>query len=74
MEKMVFAISIPSVKYTEVADLFGITSGEDTDKFVDTGLTPLQAELIDAAWIAEFPVVIGWRVTKHIKLVRPVYW
>jgi flavin reductase (DIM6/NTAB) family NADH-FMN oxidoreductase RutF len=68
MEKMAFTISIPSINYTAEADFFGITSGEDTDKFAVTGLTPLPAEFIDAPCIAEFPVIIECRVAKHIKI------
>ena len=68
MEKMVFTISIPSVKYLAEADFFGITSGQDTDKFAVTGLTPLRAEYIDAPSVAEFPVVLECRVSKHIKV------
>ena len=68
MEKMAFTISIPSVKYTAEADFFGITSGMDTDKFAITGLTPQLAEFVDAPSVAEFPIVLECRVTKHIKI------
>ena len=68
MEKMAFTISIPSVKYMAEADFFGIESGENTDKFAVTGLTPLRADHIDAPCIAEFPVVLECRVTKHVKI------
>jgi flavin reductase (DIM6/NTAB) family NADH-FMN oxidoreductase RutF len=68
MEKMAFTISIPSVKYIAEADFFGIISGMDTDKFTVTGLTPQRAEFVDAPSVAEFPVVLECRVTKHIKI------
>jgi flavin reductase (DIM6/NTAB) family NADH-FMN oxidoreductase RutF len=68
MEKMAFTISIPSVKYIAEADFFGITSGMDTDKFAVTGLTPQLSEFVDAPFVAEFPVVLECRVTKHIKI------
>jgi flavin reductase (DIM6/NTAB) family NADH-FMN oxidoreductase RutF len=68
MEKMAFTISIPSVKYIAEADFFGITSGMDTDKFAVTGLTPQPSEFVDAPSVAEFPVVLECRVTKHIKI------
>lgn len=68
MEKMAFTISIPSAKYMTETDFFGIESGESTDKFAVTGLTPLRAEHVNAPCIAEFPVVLECRVTKHVKI------
>jgi flavin reductase (DIM6/NTAB) family NADH-FMN oxidoreductase RutF len=68
MEKMAFTISIPSAKYMTEADFFGIESGENTDKFAVTGLTPSRADHVDAPGIAEFPVVLECRVTKHVKI------
>jgi flavin reductase (DIM6/NTAB) family NADH-FMN oxidoreductase RutF len=68
MEKMAFTISIPSAKYMTQADYFGIESGENTDKFAVTGLTPLRADHVDAPCIAEFPVILECRVTKHVKI------
>ena len=68
MEKMAFTISIPSVKYMAEADFFGIISGDNTDKFAITGLTPHRADHVDAPFIAEFPVVLECRVAKHVKI------
>jgi flavin reductase (DIM6/NTAB) family NADH-FMN oxidoreductase RutF len=68
MEKMAFTISIPSAKYMAEADFFGIVSGDNTDKFAVTGLTPLRADHVDAPCIAEFPVVLECHVTKHVKI------
>ena len=68
MDKQAFTVSIPSVHYMAEVDFFGITSGVDTDKFTITGLTPHRAEFVDAPSVAEFPVVLECRVTKHIKI------
>jgi flavin reductase (DIM6/NTAB) family NADH-FMN oxidoreductase RutF len=68
MEKMVFTISVPSVKHVAETDLFGVVSGDTMDKFAATGLTPVRADHVDAPGIAEFPVVLECRVTKHIKI------
>ena len=68
MEKMAFTISIPSVKYVAEADFFGMVSGDTTDKFAISGLTPLHADHVDAPSISEFPVVLECRVVKHVKI------
>ena len=53
-----FTISVPSETYVKQADYFGVTSGRDTDKFSATGLTPVRSDLVDAPYIAEFPLVL----------------
>ncbi len=63
MEKREFTISIPSADYVSEADFFGIASGETTDKFAATGLTPIKAENVNAPYVGEFPVVLECRVS-----------
>jgi flavin reductase (DIM6/NTAB) family NADH-FMN oxidoreductase RutF len=57
-----YTISIPSDKYAKEADYIGIVSGRDTDKFADTGLTPVKSDLVHAPYVKEFPVVIECRL------------
>lgn len=66
MEKKEFTISIPSVDQMSRADVFGIASGADTDKFVRTGFTPVKAEKVDAPYVGECPVVLECRVTQIV--------
>lgn len=68
MVKKAFTISIPSARYMEEADYFGIFSGEDTDKFRRTGLTPIRSALVDAPYVKEFPVVLECRVINRIDI------
>jgi flavin reductase (DIM6/NTAB) family NADH-FMN oxidoreductase RutF len=53
-----FTISLPSRKQAAAADCFGLVSGRKLDKFAATGLTPVKSELVDAPYVAEFPLVI----------------
>jgi len=68
MEKREFTVSIPPVGFMAEADFFGIASGEDTDKFARTGLTPIRSTLIDAPYVREFPVVLECRVIKKLEI------
>jgi flavin reductase (DIM6/NTAB) family NADH-FMN oxidoreductase RutF len=56
---------VPSEKYVREADYFGIVSGRDTEKFTETGLTPIGSELVDAPYVAEFPMVLECKVIHH---------
>lgn len=62
MERQAYTISVPSEQYAREADYFGMASGEKVDKFKQTGLTPVKAELVDAPYVGEFPVVLECKV------------
>jgi len=51
-----FTVNVPSVGHAKQADYVGIASGQDEDKFSVAGLTPVRSELIDAPYVAEFPL------------------
>jgi flavin reductase (DIM6/NTAB) family NADH-FMN oxidoreductase RutF len=53
-----FTISLPNREHAAAADYFGLISGRKLDKFAATGLTPVKSELVDAPYVAEFPLVI----------------
>ena len=57
-EREAFTVSIPSEAHIKEADFFGIASGRDADKFALTGLTPVKSDIVDAPYVAEFPLVI----------------
>ena len=59
-----FTISLPSGAQAAAADYFGLVSGRTTDKFAATGLTPLRSELVDAPYVAEFPLVVECAVVQ----------
>lgn len=62
MERKAYTISVPSEKYVAEADYFGISTGKNTDKFKDTGLTPVRSELVDAPYVDEFPLIVECKV------------
>lgn len=56
--KKAFTINVPSEKYIKETDYFGIATGRTTDKFAGTGLTPVKSALVDAPYIAQFPLIL----------------
>jgi flavin reductase (DIM6/NTAB) family NADH-FMN oxidoreductase RutF len=63
-----FTVSVPSEAHLAEADLFGIASGRDLDKFEATGLTPVRAEHVDAPYVGEFPLVLECRLIATVEL------
>ncbi len=53
-----YTVNVASEKYVREADYFGMASGKNVDKFRETGLTPVKSELVDAPYIAEFPMIL----------------
>lgn len=66
--RQAFTINIASESYLEEADYAGIVSGRDVDKFAQTGLTPVRSELVDAPYIAEYPVVLECALRHTLEL------
>jgi flavin reductase (DIM6/NTAB) family NADH-FMN oxidoreductase RutF len=61
-----FTVSVPSESQAVAADYFGIATGRETDKFRDTGLTAAKAALVEAPYVAEFPLVYECRVRHKV--------
>jgi len=57
-----YTINVPSIKYMAEADYFGIASGTKTDKFEDTGLTPVRSDMVDAPYVDKFPLILECKV------------
>lgn len=78
MEKEAFTVNIPSEAYVREADLCGMISGKDQNKFELTGLTPVKGEKVYAPYIAEFPVVLECRLIHsfdigvHVQLIGEI--
>ncbi|MEJ2367091.1 MAG: flavin reductase family protein [Acidobacteriota bacterium] len=68
MTRRAFTISVPSEKFLREADYFGIASGRNTNKFEDTGLTPVKAGKVDAPYVEEFPLVLECRVIHTLEI------
>jgi flavin reductase (DIM6/NTAB) family NADH-FMN oxidoreductase RutF len=66
--RQAFTISVPSAAYVKAADYVGIASGREVDKFAQTGLTPVASDLVDAPYVAEFPVAMECKVLHTIEI------
>jgi len=58
VENNAYTINIPSEMYVREVDYFGMASGKIKDKFLATGLTPVESDLVTAPYVKEFPVVL----------------
>jgi flavin reductase (DIM6/NTAB) family NADH-FMN oxidoreductase RutF len=63
-----FTINIPSEKHVRYADYFGMVSGRKTDKFAESGLTPVRSILINAPYIKEFPFALECKLLQQIEI------
>ena len=63
-----YTVSVPGEEYWREADYAGIASGRDTDKFGDTGLTPVRSEAVDAPYVEEFPLVLECSLKETVEL------
>jgi flavin reductase (DIM6/NTAB) family NADH-FMN oxidoreductase RutF len=68
VRQRVFTINIPSEKHARCADYFGIVSGNKTDKFAVSGLTPRKSTLVNAPSIEEFPFVLECTLIHQIEI------
>ena len=74
-----FVINLTTEKLVRATDYFGVKSGRDTDKWKETGLTPIPAQEVNVPLIKESPVNIECRVSEirelgshHMFLARVV--
>jgi flavin reductase (DIM6/NTAB) family NADH-FMN oxidoreductase RutF len=68
LSRQAYTVNIASEEQVREADYFGIASGREEDKFERTGLTPVASDLVDAPYIAEFPMVLECRVLHTIEI------
>ena len=74
-----FVINLTTEKLVRATDYCGVKSGRDTDKWKETGLTPIPAQEVNGPLIKESPVNIECRVSEirelgshHMFLARVV--
>jgi flavin reductase (DIM6/NTAB) family NADH-FMN oxidoreductase RutF len=68
LSRKAFTVNIPSESLLRQADYAGMVSGRDTDKFAKAGLTAVKSELVDAPYVAEFPLVLECRLLQTVEL------
>jgi flavin reductase (DIM6/NTAB) family NADH-FMN oxidoreductase RutF len=62
VERRAFTLGIASMDYVRQVDYLGLASGAAEDKFAAAGLTPVRADLVDAPYVAEFPIALECRL------------
>jgi flavin reductase (DIM6/NTAB) family NADH-FMN oxidoreductase RutF len=63
-----YTVCVPGEEYWREADYAGIASGRDTDKFGDTGLTPVRSEAVDAPYVEDFSLVLECSLKETVEL------
>jgi flavin reductase (DIM6/NTAB) family NADH-FMN oxidoreductase RutF len=63
-----FVINLTTVEMAEVTDWCGVKSGREFDKFKESGLTPIPAQVVKCPVVAESPVSIECRVKEIMAL------
>lgn len=63
-----FTVNVAGPPHAEAIDYVGMVSGSEREKFTDTGLTPVQSELVHAPYIKEFPLVVECKVLQTVEI------
>jgi flavin reductase (DIM6/NTAB) family NADH-FMN oxidoreductase RutF len=63
-----FTVNVPSENFVREVDYAGIVSGKNSDKFAETGLTPIASDLVDAPYVGEFPLIVECRLLQTVEL------
>lgn len=63
-----FVVNLTTEALVRAADLCGVKSGRDVDKWKEAGLTPVPAKQVKAPLIGECPVNLECRVEKELAL------
>jgi flavin reductase (DIM6/NTAB) family NADH-FMN oxidoreductase RutF len=68
LEQKEFTVNIASQDFVKQVDYFGIASGRNTNKFEDTGFTPVKSDLVNAPYIEEFPLILECKLVHSHEL------
>lgn len=68
MRRRAFTLNVPSEEHAAVVDYFGLVSGRKIDKFAASGLTPVRADMVDAPYVDEFPLVLECKIVQVVEL------
>ena len=68
MARQAFTISVPSETHVREADYLGMATGKDVNKFATTRLTAVASDLVDAPYVAEFPLILECRVIHTLEI------
>ena len=68
MARRAFTVSVPGQAQVKAGRLFWAGQRPEVDKFAATGLTAVPSDLVDAPFVAEFPLVLECKVLHVIEL------
>jgi flavin reductase (DIM6/NTAB) family NADH-FMN oxidoreductase RutF len=68
VRRQAFTISIPDEAHVREVDYLGMTTGKEVNKFAATRLTPMDSNLVDAPFVAEFPLVLECKVIHTLEI------
>jgi flavin reductase (DIM6/NTAB) family NADH-FMN oxidoreductase RutF len=68
LARKAFTVCVPSEKLVAETDFAGMVSGKKYDKFAVCGFTAVNAEFVDAPYIAECPVILECSLTHHQRI------
>jgi len=68
VQRRAFTINVPSEDQVKVADFLGLVTGRTLDKFAAAKLTPVRSQLVDAPYVAEFPMVLECQLLQEIEI------
>jgi flavin reductase (DIM6/NTAB) family NADH-FMN oxidoreductase RutF len=68
VDRKAFTINIPSQQFAKEADYAGMASGRNANKFEAAGLTAVKSDLVDAPYVAEFPLILECRLLQTVEV------
>jgi flavin reductase (DIM6/NTAB) family NADH-FMN oxidoreductase RutF len=68
LSRRAFTVSLPTEDFVKEIDYVGIVSGREVDKFDTLGLTPIKSDIVDAPYVAEFPLVLECRLLRKVEI------
>jgi flavin reductase (DIM6/NTAB) family NADH-FMN oxidoreductase RutF len=67
-EEKEFVVNIPTIEHLEQVRICGSLSGQDADKFAETGFTKTLGKTVKASMIQECPVSIECKLVQQLRL------
>ena len=68
VERKAFTVGVASEDQVKTADYMGLCSGRDVNKFVETGLSVVESDLVDAPYALEIPLVLECRLMHTLEI------
>lgn len=63
-----FTVNILFTDMVKEADYYGLVSGREYDKFVETGITAVKSDIVNAPYGLEFPIVLECKLINSVEI------